>query len=645
MAHHRSTIVLGLMLAALACCATPTPPNDKLELTKAPLSSPLRWRADPDCLAQAPWQATRVALAQECAGLGRAHDRDFVALALSGGGTKAAVFAGEAMFYLQTLGLLRNIDVISSVSGGSFTAALYSLSCDPGDVECLQRSPPGAHRPVWNYQPVMRTLAQGYESLVQDALLRIVVPGLRPTVSGSGFADFIEEKYLAAPEQPPYRCRFGDLNPRRPHLFLNSTLVSDFRPFLEGSGNVGLEKRRRGRGYLRRRNSDEFFHFAFTDYYFNLLASDLASLRLGYGVAASAAFPVLIDYVRLQDFADCPDGECKQLLLLDGGANDNQGLIEIYMALSELAGGQARSDLSTIGPPALEPIGPDDKALVLVVNSSLTEATGIHNDPKQDPSSGFWLLRTLERSFAEIDTYSATGYNLRKRLYLREAERLRDDALARWRRPLQLRLAEIGLTELDHYAEGGLEASLRTESGIDAHDRSAVYDPDRKLMEWRRQVQWAAFAPFKRSETRKRLGLTHWHPQCLFERMKSAETAASLAGLSQDAVVCLRHAARWAVALRAQELCNEMAGKPEARPLDPRSGFRCDLSGGAPTLRPDERFAEIIRGEGLEECRPELDPATAEVIKINAPYFSQPGAMLNRNLNSLCGDLDELERH
>jgi hypothetical protein len=59
---------------------------------------------------------------------------------------------------------------------------------------------------------------------------------------------------------------------------------------------------------------------------------------------------------------------------------------------------------------------------VLVVNSSLTESTGIHNDPKHDPSSGFWLLRTLERSFAEIDTYSAAGYDLRKRLYLREAE-------------------------------------------------------------------------------------------------------------------------------------------------------------------------------------------------------------------------------
>src|SRR2546423_11791472 len=116
------------------------------------------------------------------------------------------------MFSLRRLGLCGTLGFIPPVWGGRFTAARYSLSCDPGDVECLQRSPPGAHRPVWNYQPVMRTLAQGYESLVQDALLRIVVPGLRPTVSGSGFADFIEEKYLAAPEQPPYRFRFADLN-------------------------------------------------------------------------------------------------------------------------------------------------------------------------------------------------------------------------------------------------------------------------------------------------------------------------------------------------------------------------------------------------------------------------------------------------
>src|SRR3712207_7037512 len=45
------------------------------------------------------------------------------------------------------------------------------------------------------------------------------------------------------------------------------------------------------RGFLRRRNSDEAFHFAFTDFHFRRLCSDLAKYRLSEGVGASAAFP------------------------------------------------------------------------------------------------------------------------------------------------------------------------------------------------------------------------------------------------------------------------------------------------------------------------------------------------------------------
>lgn len=647
MARYRSTVAFVLLLTAVASCATPTPPNQKLEVAEAPPSSAVRWRAEPDCLERAPWQPTRAALANSCARAGRARDRNFVALGLSGGGTKAAVFAGEAMFYLQALGLLRDVDLISSVSGGSFTAALYAVSCDPSNpAEC--QTPSGASRPVWQYEPVMNTLSQGYEPLVKEALLRIVVPGMRPTVSGDAFADFIDQQYLS-PGQAVSRFRFADLNPRRPHLVLNSTLVSDFRSFLESRNEAGIEtgadaglkQRRRQIGYLRRRTSDELFHFAFTDFYFNLIGSKLSSLPLSYGVAASAAFPILIDYVRLQDFADCPDKQCKQLLLLDGGANDNQGLIELYMVISELSGRQSRSDLSKAGqPPAadLEPLAPQDKMLVFVINSSLTEATGISSDPQRDPSSGFWLFRTLERASAAIDTYSAVGYNLRKRLYIREGERLREFGR-------NLRPAEIGLTQLDHYAHGGLEASRRSEAGID--NENALYDPDKDLMAWRRRIQRAAFEPFKHRRTRERLGLTHWHPQCLFERAKAADSLGALAGLPKDALACLRHAARWSAALRAQELCNEMiSGSPETKPLAPGSGFQCRLTAEGATLVPDPRFAEIIGGAksaGLEDCHPELDPDTAKEIEHNAPYFKQPGAMSNRNLDSLCGDMNLLE--
>ncbi|MDB5322985.1 MAG: uncharacterized protein JWN40_4616, partial [Phycisphaerales bacterium] len=54
----------------------------------------------------------------------------FVGLAISGGGSRSANFSAAVMFELQRLGLLEKVDAISSVSGGSMTAAYYCLSAD-----------------------------------------------------------------------------------------------------------------------------------------------------------------------------------------------------------------------------------------------------------------------------------------------------------------------------------------------------------------------------------------------------------------------------------------------------------------------------------------------------------------------------------
>jgi predicted acylesterase/phospholipase RssA len=87
-------------------------------------------------MANAPVQpdATRETLAVECLNASSKRERDFIAMALSGGGTKAAVFSAEAMFYLEALDLLHRVSVVSAVSGGSFTAGLYALSCEPNDL-------------------------------------------------------------------------------------------------------------------------------------------------------------------------------------------------------------------------------------------------------------------------------------------------------------------------------------------------------------------------------------------------------------------------------------------------------------------------------------------------------------------------------
>src|SRR5206468_4736393 len=69
----------------------------------------------------------------------RNNDGYFVGLALSGGGSRSANFAASCMFQLERLGLLEKVDYISSVSGGSLTAAYYCLNgpdeWTPGNVQ------------------------------------------------------------------------------------------------------------------------------------------------------------------------------------------------------------------------------------------------------------------------------------------------------------------------------------------------------------------------------------------------------------------------------------------------------------------------------------------------------------------------------
>ena len=53
-----------------------------------------------------------------------------IGLALSGGGYRAAAYHIGTLRALHRLGILNKVDVISSVSGGSITAAYYALNKD-----------------------------------------------------------------------------------------------------------------------------------------------------------------------------------------------------------------------------------------------------------------------------------------------------------------------------------------------------------------------------------------------------------------------------------------------------------------------------------------------------------------------------------
>jgi len=180
----------------------------------------------------------------------------------SGGGTRAAALELSVLEGLQQIklpsgdSLADNIDVLSSVSGGSVTAAYFALKGTEGF-------------------PELET-----NFIRKDGVSAILLAGLNPV----GLAKLSTPKYERIDLLIDYLDKalfhhqtFSDLLAlhRRPYLVLNAADMVDGVPFAETQEN------------------------------FDLLCSDLASLKLSTAVAASAAFPVALSPVTYKDYSPC----------------------------------------------------------------------------------------------------------------------------------------------------------------------------------------------------------------------------------------------------------------------------------------------------------------------------------------------------
>lgn len=56
-----------------------------------------------------------------------------IALAISGGGFRAAAYGLGTLNALHLLGVLENVHILSTISGGTITGAFYALRCKQGD--------------------------------------------------------------------------------------------------------------------------------------------------------------------------------------------------------------------------------------------------------------------------------------------------------------------------------------------------------------------------------------------------------------------------------------------------------------------------------------------------------------------------------
>jgi NTE family protein len=208
-------------------------------------------------------------------------------LTFSGGGTRAAALAYgvlEQLAHTQVgpIGaqhrLLDEVDVISSVSGGSFTAAYYAIWGD---------------RIFTDFEP--QFLKKHVQS---DLILQSLLPWNRirlvsPTFNASDLAAEYYDRLLFK------GATFGDLTgrPNRPFVLINAT-------------DMALGDR-----------------FEFTQDQFDLIHSDLSQYPIGRAVAASSAFPMILSPIVLKNYSDsrsAVEPEWIRLALSDPGASTRQ---------------------------------------------------------------------------------------------------------------------------------------------------------------------------------------------------------------------------------------------------------------------------------------------------------------------------------
>jgi predicted acylesterase/phospholipase RssA len=199
-------------------------------------------------------------------------DGRFIALAISGGGSRAANFGAAVMLELQRRNLLEQVDVISGVSGGTLPAVYYGLGDKAGAFT----------------EPVVRE-ALGYD--FQSSWIRRWF--LPQNIFRYWFSDFTRSDIMVQVfnNRLYHKATFAELR-AHPKILLNSTIHNDHT------------------------------RFTFTDDRFAGLHSVLASYHVANAVNASSAFPGAFQDVTLQWYMDPP----QYVHLYDGGPIDNLGV-------------------------------------------------------------------------------------------------------------------------------------------------------------------------------------------------------------------------------------------------------------------------------------------------------------------------------
>lgn len=311
----------------------------------------------------------------------------FVALTLSGGGTRAAALGYGVLRALRDtevewpagsgrrVPLLEEVDVISSVSGGSFPAAYYGLFgdrlFDDFEERFLRR----------DFQTELALNAGHPRNLFRLASAHFDRADLAAEVFGR---EVFEDRTFAE----------MSTRPGAPFVVLNATNL-----------NYGTQ-------------------FWFTQEAFDYLGSDLSVFPVGRAVAASAAFPFLLSPISLENHArpagfepptwvrtalEFPADNARQhaiakalapyhdakdehpyVHLMDGGLSDNLGLRFLYHGYHQAPIATLLQSDPVLGGRHVEPI---ERIVVIVVNAR-TDPPSTIDQSSSSPTETAVALKT-----------------------------------------------------------------------------------------------------------------------------------------------------------------------------------------------------------------------------------------------------------
>ena len=367
MIPFKHLILTGLLLVLAGCASTG-------KITNTSISEPL------------PINRQQITTGMK----GQRSDEAFFYIGLSGGGTRAAAFSYGVLQELRDTTysnhgkehrLLDEIDYISSVSGGSFTAAYYGLYGDRifDDYE-----------KVFLRQNVQKTLIGSF--LNPFNWLRGLFTGFNRT-----------EMAIAYYDKNIFRGgTFNDIFDRDgPYLAINST-------------DLGIGAR-----------------FTFTQDRFNLLCSDVGTFKVARAVAASSAVPVAFAPITLRNYDTCntrkpvwysPDQEYindnprlvalvdaynsyqdkknrPYIHLVDGGITDNLGIRSLYDRVEMMGGARNASKTLDHTP----------KYMVIIIINAATRPENPMDSSSDTPSS----VQVVDAvSDTQIDRYTIESLSL-----------------------------------------------------------------------------------------------------------------------------------------------------------------------------------------------------------------------------------------